>query len=138
MVPGQAPRASRPTASSSREAISTRSSPNRRDSGAATNENTAKHSTGVAASSATVSDDRCSTEASSGNTGGRLVIAARRLTARTRMPTTNSAGSQRDRPARAVGTRAGGAAGSDIFSHATASPRRGAGPGDAPRDDDDA
>src|SRR5215472_14832365 len=47
---GHAPRASSPTTSSTREASSTRSSPNRRDSGAAGIENTAKHSTGVAAS----------------------------------------------------------------------------------------
>ena len=120
---GHTPRTSNPTASSSRETSNTRSSPNLRASGAAGIENTAKHSTGVAASSAIVSDERCSVEASSGKTGGRLVIAPRRLNASARMPVTNSAGAQRWPPVRAW-AGAGRTAGSDISGHVTALPRR--------------
>ena len=89
--PGAAPRSSRPAASSSSAASSTRSSPNPRLSGAATPENSPKQSTGTAASTAIDAEDRCSAADSSGKTGGRLVIAARRLIASTMMPTVSSA-----------------------------------------------
>ncbi len=59
---------------------------NARLSGAAIPENRPKHSTGMAASTAWPAADRCRAPCSSGKSGGRLVIAARMLTARTRIP----------------------------------------------------
>jgi hypothetical protein len=88
---GTAARSSSPPVSSSRAASRTRSSPCLRLSGAARAENRPKHRTGVAARTATTALDRCSAAASSGKTGGRLVIDARRLTASTVMPTMSSA-----------------------------------------------
>ena len=119
--PGSAPRASSPAASRSSAASSTRSSPNRRLAGAATGENTPKQSTGTAASAAIAPDGRCRADCSSGKTGGRLVIAARRLNASASRPATSSTGASLRRPVRSV-TGAGGAAGSDISGHVTASP----------------
>ena len=60
-------------------------------SGAATPENTPKHSTGMAASTDWLAADRCSAPCSSGKIGGRLVMAARMLMARTMIPAVSSA-----------------------------------------------
>ena len=108
---GLKPRRTRPAASSSSAAHSTRSSPNRRLSGAAAPEKTPKHSTGTAASSASVEAETCSADSISGKIGGRLVIAARRLPASTRIATTNSA------PPRAGVINLAGAAPDLVFTH---------------------
>ena len=88
---GAAPRTSSPAASRTRATPSTRSSPNARLSGAAIPENRPKHSTGMAASTDWLAADRCSAPCSSGKIGGRLVIAARMLMARTMIPAVSSA-----------------------------------------------
>ncbi len=72
-------RSSKPAASRTTAMPRTRSSPNRRLSGAPAPEKTPKHSTGIAASSDRVAADRCSADSSSGKIGGRLVTAARML-----------------------------------------------------------
>src|SRR5262249_1446117 len=64
-------------------------------------------------------------EASSGKTGGRLVIAPRRLNASATIPATNSVAAKVRRPVRAL-AGAGRTAGSDISGHVTALPRRSA------------
>src|SRR5262249_25603463 len=69
----------------------TRSSPILRASTGARPEKTAKLSTGTAASAASVPVDSPAACRSSGKTGGRLVIAARRLNETTRMPPVSSA-----------------------------------------------
>ena len=89
-TPGATPRRISPAASRPTAPPSTRSSPNRRLSGAATPENTPKASTGSAASADTAAGARCRRVDSSGNSGGRLVIAARRLNAIARTPATSS------------------------------------------------
>ena len=91
MEPGSAPRSSRPADTRMSAPNSARSSPSRRLSHAASPETAPKHSTGVAASSVTVAEDRCSRVSSSGKTGGRLVMAARRLNASAAIDTTSSA-----------------------------------------------
>src|ERR1700727_3063403 len=90
---GKAPRSSTPADTPISAPNSTRSSPNRRLSQAAIPEKTPKQSTGVAASRVMVAEDRCSVDCSSGKTGGRLVIAARRLNARAAIETTSSVAS---------------------------------------------
>jgi hypothetical protein len=92
-APGHAPRNSSPAEQPISAPNSTRSSPNRRLSEAATPENAPKHSTGVAASQVMVAEDRCSLSCSSGNTGGKLVMAARRLNASAAIETTSSVAS---------------------------------------------
>ena len=92
---GKPPRSARDTASTISAASSACSSPNRRLSLAASPENTPKHTTGIVASAVTVADDSPSLEASSGNTGGRLVMAGRRLNARATIPATSSAAASR-------------------------------------------
>src|SRR5580692_6725030 len=125
--PGTAPRSSSPAASSTSAAPSTRSSPNRRLSGAATPEHTPKASTGSAASADSAALDRCRLSASSGNSGGRLVMAARKLKASATMPRTNTAVRwARRRPADAGG--ATGAADSAISRPRYLSSRPAAGP----------
>ncbi len=88
-TPGAAPRSSRPAASTASAPPSTRSSPNRRLSGAATPENTPNASTGRDARTEMAAGDRCRRADSSGNSGGRLVMAARRLNAIARTPATS-------------------------------------------------
>ena len=88
-TPGATPRRIRPAASRPTAPPSTCSSPNRRLSGAATPENTPKASTGSEASTDTSTGARCSRADSSGNSGGRLVIAARRLNAIAMTPATS-------------------------------------------------
>lgn len=90
-APGHRPRSSRPPASTPRAASKVISSPNRLFSQAANAEATPKQITGVAASSDSVADDRCSREARSGNSGGRLVIAVRRFSPAAATATTSSA-----------------------------------------------
>jgi hypothetical protein len=92
-TPGNAPRNSSPAEQPISAPNSTRSSPNRRLSEAAMPENAPKHSTGVAASQVMVSEDRCSLSCSSGNTGGKLVMAARRLKASAAIATTSTVAS---------------------------------------------
>ena len=58
---------------------------------AAKAETTPKQTTGVAASSDSVADDRCSWSWRSGKSGGRLVIAVRRLSPAAATATTSSA-----------------------------------------------
>ncbi len=89
-APGAAPRRARPMASRTRAAPSTRSSPNRRASGDPAPETTPKHSTGMAASTACPAGDSPRAPCSSGNSGGRLVMAARMLAARARIPASSS------------------------------------------------
>ena len=90
-APGAAPRSSRPAVSAAMAASSTRSSPSRLLSHAAKAEKTAKQRTGVAASTEIVAVDSPSPSWSSGNTGGRLVIAPRRLNPSAATPITSSA-----------------------------------------------
>ena len=92
-VRGRAPRSSSPAETPIRAPNRTRSSPNRRLSQAAIPENTPKHSTGVAASTVMVAEDRCSLSCSSGKTGGKLVMAARRLKASAAIDTTSNVAS---------------------------------------------
>ncbi len=98
IVPGSAPRSSRPADSRASAPNSTCSSPSRRLSPAARPETAPKHSTGVAARIVTVADDRCSWLCSSGKTGGRLVMAARRLNPSAMIDTTSRAASSDRRP----------------------------------------
>ncbi len=95
---GSAPRSSRPADSRMSAPNSTRSSPSRRLSRAARPETAPKHSTGVAARMVTVAEDSPSRVSSSGKTGGRLVMAARRLNASAVIDTTSSAASSDRRP----------------------------------------
>ena len=90
-VPGAAPRSTSPAASAMSAAISTRSSPSHLLSDAAKPETTPKQMTGVAASTEIAAADRCRLPASSGKTGGRLVIAPRRLNPSAATPTISSA-----------------------------------------------
>jgi hypothetical protein len=101
---GSAPRRSRPADSRMSAPNSTRSSPSRRFSQAARPETAPKHSTGVAARTVTVAGDSRSRASSSGKTGGRLVMAARRLNASAAIETTSRAASSDRRP----GSRAAG------------------------------
>ena len=78
-VDGAIPRSSRPAVSTARAASRARSSPQRRFSRGAKAETTPKQITGVVASSDSAAEDRCSRVPRSGNSGGRLVIAARRF-----------------------------------------------------------
>jgi hypothetical protein len=85
MVPGNSSmrgataRVTRPTATMMTAPSSTRSSPARRASVAAKPETTPKQMTGVAASTEITAPDSPRLDCSSGKTGGRLVIAPRRL-----------------------------------------------------------
>ena len=79
MALGAAPRSSNPPVSTIRANSRIVSSPNRRFSQAANADTTPKQITGVAASSDSVADDRCSRVCRSGNSGGRLVMAVRRF-----------------------------------------------------------
>ena len=88
-TPGATPRRISPAASRPTAPPSTRSSPNRRLSGAATPENTPKASTGNDARTEIPAGGRCRRPDSSGNSGGRLVIAARRLNAIASTPATS-------------------------------------------------
>ena len=92
---GAAPRATRPAASVMIATNSTRSSPSRRANAAAKPETTAKQMTGVAARTEIVAPDRPSASCNSGKTGGRLVIAPRRLKPSAITPTTSSVRSSR-------------------------------------------
>jgi hypothetical protein len=76
---GAAPRTIRPITRRTDAPSSTRSSPARRASPAEKPETTPKQMTGVAARMETVALDRPRLPCSSGKTGGRLVIAPRRL-----------------------------------------------------------
>ncbi len=89
-APGAAPRSSRPAVSRISAASRITSSPYRRFSQAAKADTTPKQITGVAASSDSVADDRCSRSCRSGKTGGRLVIAVRRLSPAAATATTSS------------------------------------------------
>ena len=79
MMPGATPRSSSPAASTPRAASKTTSSPNRRFSQAAGAAAAPKQITGVAASRDRAADERCSWVCRSGNSGGRLLTAVRRL-----------------------------------------------------------
>ncbi len=78
-APGAAPRASRPATRAMLAPNRTRSSPARLARLAAKPETTPKQMTGVAARMEIVAPDRRRLACSSGKTGGRLVIAPRRL-----------------------------------------------------------
>ncbi len=86
MTPGAAERSPSPAASKNSARASTRSSPIFLASMGASPENTAKLSTGIAASADLVAVDQPAAAVISGNTGGRLVIAARMLNETARMP----------------------------------------------------
>jgi len=90
MMPGSAPRSSSPAVSTPRAASRTTSSPKRRFSQAAKAAAAPKQITGVAASSDSPADERCSRTCRSGNSGGRLLIAVRRLNAAAVTATTSS------------------------------------------------
>ena len=90
MTSGAAPRSSSPAASTARATSRTTSSPKRRFSQAAKAAATPKQITGVAASSDRAAADRCSRACRSGNSGGRLVMAARRLNPAAVTATTSS------------------------------------------------
>ena len=78
-APGAAPRATRPITRAMLAPSRTRSSPARRARLAANPETAPKQMTGVAARMEIVALDRPRLDCSSGKTGGRLVIAPRRL-----------------------------------------------------------
>ena len=90
MAPGATPRSSRPAVSRISATSRIISSPYRRFSQAAKAETTPKQITGVAASRDSVADDRCSWVCRSGKSGGRLVIAVRRLKPAAATATTSS------------------------------------------------
>src|ERR1035438_6108038 len=87
---GAAPRSSKPAVSTPRATSRIGSSPKRRCSQAAKAETTPKQITGVAASTDSAADDRCSRVPRSGKIGGRLVIAVRRLNPAAATATTSS------------------------------------------------
>jgi len=91
MAPGATPRRTSPAASTPKATSRTRSSPWRRLSQAAKAEAMPKNSTGVAPSSDNSAVDRCSRDARSGNSGGRLAIAIRRLNPAAAMATMSNA-----------------------------------------------
>ena len=93
IVPGSAPRSSSPADTRMSAPNSTRSSPSRRLSHAASPETAPKHRTGVAASTVTVAGDSPSRCSSSGKIGGKLVMAALRLNASAVIEMTSSAAS---------------------------------------------
>ena len=90
MMLGAAPRSSNPAVSTPRAASRTTSSPKCRFSQAAKAAAAPKQITGVAASSDRAADERCSCACRSGNSGGRLVTAARRLNPAAVTATTSS------------------------------------------------
>ena len=90
MIPGAAPRSSRPAVSRISATSRIASSPYLRFSQAAKAETTPKQITGVAASSDSAAGDRCSWICRSGKSGGRLVIAVRRLKPAAATATTRS------------------------------------------------
>ena len=90
MISGAAPRSSRPAVSRTSATSRIASSPYRRFSQAAKAETTPKQITGVAARSDSPADDRCSWACRSGKSGGRLVIAVRRLNPAAATATTSS------------------------------------------------
>ena len=79
MMPGATPRSSSPAVSTPRATSRMTSSPKRRFSQAAKAAAAPKQITGVAASSDSSADERCNCACRSGNSGGRLAIAVRRL-----------------------------------------------------------
>jgi len=89
-TPGAAPRNSSPAVSTPSATSSIGSSPKRRFSQAANADTTPKQITGVAARSDTVAEDRCSRVSRSGKSGGRLVIAVRKLNPAAATATTSS------------------------------------------------
>src|SRR6202034_4026821 len=89
-IAGSAPRSSSPAVSTPSAASRIASSPKRRFSQAAKAETTPKQITGVAASSDSPAEDRCSRVCRSGNSGGRLVMAVRRLNPAAATATTSS------------------------------------------------
>ena len=89
-IPGTAARNSSPAVSTPRATSRIASSPKRRFSHAAKAETTPKQMTGVAASSDSAADDMCSRVPRSGNRGGRLAIAVRRLNPAAATATTSS------------------------------------------------
>ena len=90
MMFGAAPLSSKPAVSTPRATSRIGSSPKRRFSQAAKAETTPKQITGVAASSDSVAEDRCSRVPRIGKSGGRLVIAVRRLNPAAATATTSS------------------------------------------------
>ena len=89
-TPGATPRSSSPAVSTPRATSRTTSSPKRRFSQAAKAAAAPKQITGVAASSDKAADDRCSRACRSGNSGGTLLTAVRRLNPAAVTATTSS------------------------------------------------
>ena len=90
MMFGAAPLSSKPAVSTPRATSRIGSSPKRRFSQAAKAETTPKQITGVAARSDSAAEDRCNRVPRTGKSGGRLVIAARRLNPAAATATTSS------------------------------------------------
>jgi hypothetical protein len=91
ITPGATPRNASPAVSTTRATSRTTSSPKRRFSQAANAAAAPKQITGVAASSDRAVADRCSRVCRSGNSGGRLLTAVRRLNPAAVTATTSSA-----------------------------------------------